>query len=161
MYHIGSIDSCMLNFFHSTITFNFIQWFMILFSFSNVKYSLCIFCVEYVLTKNIIILLNQTRNGPSMLGLLREIDKYPHTCLGLYLFTKVAKWQQLVSRNIDTAYKRQLLLIIFETAKSGHLPPQWIFQHHFPRLRQIFFNVLQARKKYRCENLAAHPESHR
>ena len=27
-------------------------------------------------------------------------------------------------------------------------------------LRQIFLNVLQARKKYRCENLAAHRESH-
>ena len=68
------MDLCMVNFVHSTILFNFIEWFMILFSFSDVKYSLSIFCIEYVLTKNIIL-------------------------LNLYLFTKVEQWQQLVSRN--------------------------------------------------------------
>jgi len=70
----GLIDSCMFNFVHSTIPFNFIEWFMILFLFSYVKYSLSIFGIEYVVTKNIIL-------------------------LNLYLFTKVKKWQQLVSRN--------------------------------------------------------------
>ena len=52
----GFLDTCMFNFFHPTIPFNFMEWFMILFSFSDVKYSLSIFCIEYVLTKNIILL---------------------------------------------------------------------------------------------------------
>ena len=88
---------------------------MILFSFSDIRYSLSIFTIEYVLTKNII-LLNQMRKGPSMLGLLREIEKYPHTCLALYLFTKVAKWQQLVLRNcsmtLHLSYMVQTLIIL-------------------------------------------------
>ena len=46
------IQACLLIFTLVTIPFNFIEWFMILFFFSDVKYSLSIFCVEYVLTKN-------------------------------------------------------------------------------------------------------------
>ena len=60
-------------------------------------------------------MLNQIWKDPTMLGLLREIEKYPLTCLGLYLFTKVAKWQQLLSRNcsmtLHLSYMVQTLTI--------------------------------------------------
>ena len=113
----GWMDLCTFNLAQSTIPFNFIEWFMILFSFSDVKYSFSILCVDYVLTYKNIIFQNQTRKGPSMLDLLRGIEKYPHTCLGLYLFTKMAKWQQLVWRNysmtLHLSYLAQTLIIIY------------------------------------------------
>ena len=44
----------------------------------------------------------------------------------------------------DISYKGEIKTIIL-------IYFLWIFQHHFPRLWQIFLNVLQARKKYQCE----------